>query len=266
MTPLFYVAALLYAAASLLFLVYLFGRGEERLRQARWLLCAALVAHLAMIGALCTRGLNPLRDLRGALSLSAWLLGVGYLGATMRGRLAALGAFIAPLSLALLASARLTPQSTPAAGTASGLGHLGELHLALVALGVAAFGLAAAVAGVYLLQETALKRKRLGTLFRRSPPLAALDQAGRTLVLVGFPVYTLAVGTGVIWLARLPGHSGLRPEHALAGITWMLFALVIVARWTVGWRGRSAAWATVAGFLATVLVLLLYFGRRVFGG
>jgi len=257
--------AALYGAATALYFVYLFGRNEATLRVARWTLAGALAAHLAMIGLLCTQKLSPLRDLRGALSLTAWLLGVGYLVTTFRTRMGPVGAFIAPLALALLISARFTPQAASAtAGTAST--PLGKLHIALVAMGVAAFGLAAAVALIYLLLEAALKRKRIGPLFRRSPPLSALDDAGRMLILVGFPLYTLAMVTGAIWVARLPGHAAFRVEYLIAGITWVIFGLLILARWTVGWRGRQAALATVFGFVATMVVLVIYIGRRMLGG
>jgi ABC-type uncharacterized transport system permease subunit len=264
MTPFFFIVAALYGAATVLYFVYLFGRNEATLRVARWTLAGALAAHLAMIGLLCTQKLSPLRDLRGALSLTAWLLGVGYLATTFRTRMGPVGAFIAPLALALLVSARFTPQTASAGGTAST--SLGKLHIALVAMGVAAFGLAAAVALIYLLQEAALKRKRIGPLFRRSPPLSALDDAGRMLILVGFPLYTLAVVTGVIWVARLPGHGAFRVEYLIAGITWVIFGLLILARWTVGWRGRQAALATLFGFVATMVVLVIYIGRRMLGG
>jgi len=261
MTPLFFIVVALYAAATAVYFTYLFGRNERALRVARLTLCGALVAHLGMIGLLCTQKHNPLQDLRGALSLSALLLGVGYLVSTLRTRMGAVGAFITPLSLALLISARITPQTT-----GPGIHPLGKLHIALVAMGVAAFGLAAAVALIYLFQETALKRKRIGQLFRRSPPLTALDEAGRRLILVGFPIFTLAMITGAIWVARLPGHEGFRVEYLISAVTWLVFALLILARWTVGWRGRQAAWATVVGFVATVAVLVIYISRRMFGG
>jgi len=261
MTALLLISVGLYGLATLLYFTYLYGRREPALRVAWICLAAALAAHLALIGVLCTQKLNPLRDLRGALSLSAWLLGVGYLLTSIRGRMGAVGAFIAPLAFALLLSSRLAPQAQAAAG---GVGPLGKLHIALVAMGVAAFGLAAAVAVIYLFQEAALKRKRIGQLFRRAPPLAALDRVGRGLILVGFPIYTLAMITGVVWVSRL--HHGIRLEHVISAVTWLIFALLILARWTVGWRGRQAAWATLIGFVATVIVLVIYVGRRVAGG
>jgi ABC-type uncharacterized transport system permease subunit len=265
MTPLYLVTLVLYGAATAAFVVHIFGRSERLLRLGRWSLALALVAQLALIGTLCTRGFNPLRDVRGALGLSAWLLSVGYLLTTLRSRFAVIGALVAPVSGTLLLASWLMPLGGSPAGMARTLSLLGKLHIALSALGVAAFGLAAAVSMIYLFQEAALKRKRIGTLSRRTPPLTALDEAGRRAILVGFPIFTLAVITGLIWATRLPGE-GFRPEHAISAITWMIFAGLIAARVTVGLRGRSAALLTISGFAATLGVLLIYLSRRLLGG
>jgi ABC-type uncharacterized transport system permease subunit len=266
MTPLFLGAAGLYSLATIFYFVHLFGRSERTLKLARWSLAAALLVHLALIGLLCTRKLNPLRDVGGALSLSAWLLGIGYLATTFRSRMAPVGAFIAPLALVLLVSSFLARRGVADVGDAVTLGALGMLHIALASTGVAAFGLAAAVAVIYLFQEASLKRKRIGMMVRHSPPLTVLDRVGRRLILVGFPLFTLALLTGVAWVSQLPGHEKIRMEYLLAGIAWVTFALLILARITVGWRGRPAAWATLLGFLATLVVLMIYLGRRFLGG
>ena len=109
------------------------------------------------------------------------------------------------------------------------------------------------------------EQKRISALYRRSPPLNTLDEIGRRLILVGFPIFTLAVGTGMIWLTRLPGQGGVRPEYLISGVTWLVFAAQILARLTMGWRGRRAAWTTVLGFCATVAVLAVYMVRRLMG-
>lgn len=266
MNALFLVSAALYGLASFLYLAHLFGRGDGVVKLARWTLCASVLAHLGLIGWYCSHRFNPVADLRGALSLIAWLLAMGFLVTTIRSKMRILGAFITPLALVLLVVSWLTPTTEPAVDGAGVMRVLGELHIGLSALGVSAFGLAAAVALIYCIQENALKNKRLGPLFRRTPPLNTLDDAGRRLILVGFPLYTLALITGVIWSASLPTQVGARPEFIIAGITWLVFAALIVLRVTLGWRGRRAALLTVSGFSATVVVLVIYLLRRILGG
>ena len=265
MHVLFYLTAAFYGLTSAVFVAYLLGRKEELLNRGRWLLGATLVLHLAMIGSFCMEGLHPLMDASGALNLMAVFLSISYLLTLLRWRLGAAGALIVPLAFALFLSGKLTPRSSlePAEALAK---RLGELHLTLVALGVSAFALAAAVSLLYVLQESALRSNRLGALYHRTPPLTTLDDAGRQLTYVGFPIFTLAVLTGVLWMMRLPQHTSFRLEHAISGVIWLIFGSLIVARRTVGMRGRRAAELTLVGFAATALVLVLYMGRRLVAG
>lgn len=267
MTVLFLITAALYTLASLVYLAYLFGRVEGVVRMARWALALATLVHLGMIGWYCSvHRLNPVMDLRGALGLTALLLCAGFLISTVRSRMSILGAFVTPLALVLLVAAQLTPRGPVGQAADDTLRALGHLHIGLSAFGVSAMGLAAAVALIYLFQESALKRKKLGPLFRRTPPLNTLDEAGRRLILVGFPLFTLAMITGVVWVAKLPGHGGWRPEYVIAGLTWLVFGALILTRVSLGWRGKRAAQLTVLGFGAMVAVLLIYLLRRVLGG
>ncbi len=258
------ISAALYGLSLLLYLVFLFGRDEGAVRLARASLLAALLVHLGMIGYLCTHHLNPIRNLRGALSLTGWLLGAGFLAFTHWRRMSVLGAFITPLTLCMLLASRITPGATPAGETAGASRTLGNLHIFLSTTGVAIFGLAAAVSLIYLLQERALKRKRMGRLFRIAPPITDLDAAGRRLIMIGFPLYTLAMVTGVLWTFQLHGIGG-RPEHIISLVTWLIFAALIGLRVTVGLRGRRAALLTILGFAAMVAVLMLYMARRLLG-
>jgi ABC-type uncharacterized transport system permease subunit len=266
MTPLFLFAIGLYALAGVVFIAHLFNGGGAMLRFGRWALGAALLCHLALIGSLCIAQQNPLRDVRGALSLSALLLGLGCFLTTLRLQYGLIGALVSPLAIALLITSRLTPAGSAPPGMERTTTLLGKIHIALAALGVAAFGLAAAMAILYLFQEAALKSKHIGGFYRRTPPLTSLDEAGRRLILVGFPIFTLAVITGLVWVARLKLNEGFRIEHGISGITWLIFAGLIIARVTVGLRGRRAAVLTVLGFAAAVAILLLYMSRRLLGG
>ena len=265
MHVLFYLTAAFYGLTSAVFVAYLLGRKEGLLNWGRWLLGATLVLHLAMIGSFCMEGLHPLMDASGALNLMAGFLSIGYLLTLLRWRLGAAGALIVPLAFALFLSGKLTPRGSLAPAEALAK-RLGEVHLTLVALGVTAFALAAAVSQLYLLQESALRSNKLGALYRRTPSLTTLDDVGRRLIYVGFPIFTLAVLTGVLWMMRLSQHTNFRPEYAISGIIWLIFGTLIVARRTVGMRGRRAAVLTLVGFAATALVLALYIWRRMVAG
>jgi ABC-type transport system involved in cytochrome c biogenesis permease subunit len=80
-------------------------------------------------------------------------------------------------------------------------------------------------------------------------------------VLFGFPIFTAAIMLGVIWGAQREIDL-TRPEHPLALIAWIAFAVLVVVRTTQGWRGRRAALLTLVGFAGAVLVMAIYFVRR----
>lgn len=266
MPIMFYVSLALYGAASVIVLLRLLRRSRALTVAGRALFGAGLLAQTLATGALCLQGLHPLRDVAGALHLTTWLLVAAYLATALAWRIDVLGLLVGPLALVLLLSSRLAPRAPPRPLGPHWLALLGKVHLTLVAGGVAAFALAAAVAAAYLLQDRALRSNRPGALYRRTPPLATLDRLGRRLLAVGFPVFTVALVSGVLWVVQLRAPHGLRLEHLVAGGVWLVFAVLLVARWTTGLSARRAALLTVIGFAATVLVLLIYVGRRMGAG
>lgn len=268
-SPLFWIAIFLYGLAALLYGAFFFPRPPESearsqslawaRRLSPWILGAAFLAHGGDISwRAVVDDLHPGHSVREALGFGSWVIVGVYLIAARGQRLGLLGPFIAPASLALLAAARLGVD----ADAASGVTLLGRIHIALATLGVAVFAVATGIAVVYLLEERNLKRKKFGgVLFKSGVALESLDRLAHRMVLIGFPIFTVALMLGAIWVAqRASGYD--RPEYPLALITWLSFAALIVSRTGWGWRGRKAARLTVVGFAAAVLVLAIYVARR----
>jgi ABC-type uncharacterized transport system permease subunit len=200
-------------------------------------------------------GLHPVSSVREAIGFAAWVLVGVYLIAQLKRRLDAVGAFVAPVALVLEIAARLGPDGD----RVQGLGVLGRVHIALASFGVSVFGLATAIAVLYLLEERQLKRRRFSRIVRKGPALETLDNLGHRCVQLGFPVFTVAMISGAWWSTRL--DAGLRPEYVIAGVAWAAFAALLIARVTAGWRGRRAAVLTIVGFSASVAVLGVYLVR-----
>ena len=145
------------------------------------------------------------------MSLAAFLIALAYLLTSLRYRLTAAGAFAVPAVVALILLARLAP----AEASVPAMGRLGQAHILLATLGVAVFAFAAALAIVYLFQDRSLKRKQLDRADARGTPLETLDRLAHRCVSIGFPVFTLAIVTGAIWVARLGllhGHGDAAPR------------------------------------------------------
>lgn len=263
-SPAFYVALVLYGAATLFYV-------SATTQHARWLptaarltLLAAFLTHGVDIGWRGVQGVHPGTSVREALGFLSWVMVGGYLFWSWRVKIGLLGAFVAPAALAILAVARLTPSGE----AMEGLGTLGRIHISLATLGVAMFALATAVAVMYLAQDRSLKKKQFDDLvLKRGDALETLDRLSHRLVVIGYPIFTASLMLGVIWEARRHDPSGFaRPEWLMAGVIWLTFGGLIAGRTARGWRGRRAALLTIAGFTASVAVLGIYLARRALGG
>ncbi len=69
---------------------------------------------------------------------------------------------------------------------------------------------------------------------------------------------------GAVWVSRL-GEKLTRLEYPLAVVTWLAYAVLLVARQIYGWRGRRAARLALEGFAAALAVLVVYLVRRMVG-
>lgn len=258
MTMLSTITVILYGLAGLIFVAYLFKRDDRVRKAGRTLTALTLVVHFAAIGSFCVRGLHPLLGIGGILNMIAFFVALGYMLFGLRWRVGFAGAIALPLTFALVASGQITPRVAAAGGVSA---TLGKLHLVLVAMGVTTLFMAAIVAIAYLRQDRALRSSKLAILDQQGPALTTLDAIGLRLIMVGGPLFLLAVITGVLWSMRLDG-AVLRIEHLLSGVILLIFAVLIIARLTVGWRGRKAALLTLSGFGVTAVVLAIYMLRR----
>jgi ABC-type uncharacterized transport system permease subunit len=261
---LFVLTALAYVGATAVYFAFLFtGRGADSVnRIGGRLLGAGAALHAAHI---CVASLYlhvcPVEGIHFPVSVVAMLMCVLFLALRRRFRTGVLGAFVAPFALTALAASRMS--GGPAADSATRVGGaLLPVHILVNVGGLAMFGLAFAAATLYLIQERLLKRKRVEGLFQRLPPLDALDRAEHKFLLYGFPLLTIGILTGTVWARKV--EMGGTADILRAGFgyaAWLLIAGVLVLRAAAGWRGRRAAYGTIAGFGFAMLVLVVYLVR-----
>jgi ABC-type uncharacterized transport system permease subunit len=194
----------------------------------------------------------------GSLNLFVWLVVGAYLIWGCRPRFRLLGLVVMPLAALLLAV------SYAAGGVdASGEGRYSTLflvlHVGLVLAGFAGFTLAAALAALYLWQERELKHRSSTLLRLRAPSLVSLESLAARTVAVALPVLTLGMAAG---FARIRHGSDLDPLIVLTLLTWTVYGAFLLLRYGAGWRGRRAAYVTLAGFaLVVALQLSLQMGH-----
>ncbi len=251
-----------YAVASGLYFTQLAGRAPRGVKWAKPVLGLAAVAHLghflliSMVQKAC-----PVEGIHQATSLAALASVCLYLVASGFFRVEVIGAFVAPVCLAAILAARFVglPDVTPPVKSA-----VLPLHVTAILLSSALFAIASALAATYLLQEKQLKQKKGLGLLQRLPPLDVLDRASHRFLLAGFPLLTVGIVTGLVWIGRI-GEGGGLLRQILAYAAWVLFAVVLFMRSAGGWRGRRAAWGTILGFGCACLVFVFYLVRTQLG-
>jgi ABC-type uncharacterized transport system permease subunit len=264
-TPVFGLTVAAYGVSTLLFFEVLRTGGARVQSWASRSLAVAIVAHLGYLAVdYLVIGRPPLATLHETLAALSLLITVLFL-ATMRShRLPVLGAFITPVSLLLFLAASLGQQDAVVPEGVRSV--LLPIHIAVNVLGLAAFALAFALALAYVIQEQLLRRRQVGGLFQRLPPLDVLDSLAFRFVTLGFPLFTLGVVTGSIWAARLGNVLGFSTGQGFALLAWVFFASVLFSRAAGGWRGRRAAIGTVLGFVCAMAAVGGYVLRDVGGG
>ena len=253
----FHIVLLAYLLASLTFWFHLGIRRTWISLMADGLLAGGFALQTALLGArLWTQTLLAWNDVYAYLGLLSWAIVAAYLITVWRYRIEALGAFVVPLvflAAAVSGVPEVTPMTLPAAFRNLWLG----VHIFVALLGYAALTLMFCAGIMYLMQENQLKSKRPGVLHYRLPSLSVLDDLNRRALILGFPLLTQGIITGSVWAKYLHGsylHWSLTSLPLL--LAWLMYALLLTARFAMGWRGKKAASAAVGGF---VVVLVSYF-------
>jgi ABC-type uncharacterized transport system permease subunit len=218
----------------------------------------ALAALLHGIAFLELHRLEPtpqLTDLPLAVSLAAWLLVLSFLALQLRLRTRALAVLVGPgafLGTVFAAFSATAPEPGDA-----GSALWSHLHVLLASGGLALLGVAGAAGGLYLIHHRAIKRKHPVGLPSALPSLENLDRANSLGTALGFLLLSLGVLTGVLWVETREGRlwpGGLHANATLA--VWLVYAVLVGARFATEQSARLAAIGAVAGFLLLAAVVI----------
>ena len=76
---------------------------------------------------------------------------------------------------------------------------------------------------------------------------------------IGFIGLTMAVFSGLIFVDNLFAQH-LAHKTILSLVSWMVFGILVLGRWRLGWRGKVALRWVLGGF---VILALAYFGSKI---
>jgi ABC-type transport system involved in cytochrome c biogenesis permease subunit len=120
------------------------------------------------------------------------------------------------------------------------------------------FMLTGLVVGIFISLIFLLLVWRRSDLERLLPTADSLDRITYKTICLAFPLLTLTIATGAYWANQTWGsYWSWDPKETWAAITWLVYALYLHMRITVGWRGRQAAYFAIAGF---AVVIFTFFG------
>ena len=90
------------------------------------------------------------------------------------------------------------------------------------------------------------------------PSLETLDKETFHLILIGFCLLTIALLSGFFFLENISTQH-LPHKVILSLLSWFVFGVLLLGRWKLGWRGKTAMRFALLGFF---LLLLAYFGSK----
>lgn len=258
----FKIALFASLASSLCYVLSILVKRVVAAKIATWVLLAVFLFLTVSFGFRCvTTGSSELLTSHGVLVFFAWAMSGGYLALQIKTKTRVLGVLVAPLVSLILIGASIgigARMELPVVLR----GSLVPLHVLLTLTGEALLIIASVAGGMYLVQNRAIKKKKMGGVVRLLPSLTDLDRINHLSLLAGFPLLTLGVLLGSLWAsAVLGGHWQWDPKFIWASIVWFFYGILIYQRLFLGWKGHRPALYSSAAFS---LLLASYLAVRLF--
>ena len=250
-------ALVLILLATAAFIVYLVRQNKSVYHWAYRLLLAGFAFLTLFVGyEYYALGVAPVLTLKSSLSFFAWTVLLVYVLFHLKFRLMVLGSFVAPVAACLLILS-----STLSAGDVTVKPVFRSLwlpvHIGTAFVGNGFFAVTFVAGVMYLIQESQIKKKRLGSLYSRLPSLETLDSINHFALICGFTFMTAGMITGSIYAQyALGSYWRWDPKEVCSLMAWIFYAVLLHERLAVGWRGRRAALLSLFGFLILVLAFV----------
>ena len=223
----------------------------------RTAIAAALIIHaMGLYGALFSAA-GMRFSFSFALSLMMWLAVLIYWLESFMARMEGMQPMVLPLAAACAFLPVIFPQAHLVAN-ASATGF--KLHFLAAMLAYSLLTLSALHAIFMGFTENALHKRLITRSLATLPPLLTMESLLFRMLLLGFILLTLTVGSGVLFSETLFGKPlSLDHKTLFAFASWSIFAMLLIGRHAWGWRGKRALRWTLAGF---ALLILAYVGSR----
>ena len=189
----------------------------------------------------------PLTDLTWSASLMAWIGTLAYLALLRRTKVSGLVVLVAPMAFLGVFLAALDLPG-PSAATTAGSASVAHAHVLLASAGFALLGLAGLCGALFLAEHRRLKRRQ-ALPGSGLPSLESLDRAGAVALAVGFPLLTLGVVTGAMWVHAAHGATLTGSPHEVGALlAWCVYLALVLQRFAAHQGARRCAVSAITGF------------------
>jgi cytochrome c-type biogenesis protein CcsB len=252
------IVILFYLSSTALYATYFIKQKDFLYQTGYYLLLIGFLIHFLGIGIQYTKtGIFPAGNLKENLSIASGAVAGVFLLLKYKFNLKILGIYTAPLAATVMIISFVLPGSPPEPNLLFKNFWL-ILHVTVIFIGEASFALACGAGILYLAQEHAIKTKNHGFFYRRLPSLDLIDSTGYACIVFGFTLLTIGLITGSIYAKSVWGRFwSWDPKEVWSMISWLLYAILLHQRLTMGWRGRRAAIMAIVGFAA---LMFTFFG------
>jgi len=250
----------------LLSIGYAFMRREALARWERNILLGAVVSHaVSLILRMHVAALNapggfyvPWSNWFESFSFFGFVMAAEYLYIQRKDRFPILGSFVTPLIWILMAAALRSPYGTSITPFPPNLKSTWmAIHIPMIFVSYAAFGIAFGIGLAYLLEEHQIKSKKPSHLGFRLPPLDVMDHLIFKIIMFAFPVLTIGLLLGAGWAHQAWDKSkGLDAKVAWSLITWLVYLIYLHFRLLAGWRGRKTTYLSLVGFAVIIFTFI----------
>lgn len=219
-----------------------------------WAIAAPLLMHTWLLHRSVFIGEGVFLGVGNSMSAIVWLTVLIYWLGSFHYRLRSLQVFV-------LGTAAVGVLMPLAFGSTHPLPHTDfpafRLHLLISMLAFSLLTIASLQAFMMALLERRLHSGTLPPYLRALPPLLSMERLLFQIILAGFLLLTLTLGSGMVFSEELFGRP-LRFTHKVVFglLAWVIFAALLSGRRIYGWRGRVALRWTLAGFLTLVLAYI----------
>jgi ABC-type uncharacterized transport system permease subunit len=190
----------------------------------------------------------PLTDLPTAASFAACVGTLFFLLLQGRARLAGLTVLVAPVAFVSVfyAALRIPHGGVP---TFESIAPWAHSHVLLASAGLACLAMSGVAGFLFLVEHRRIKAKRPLDPRFPLPSLEALDRVNLASLAVGFPLLTLGLVTGLLWVHAVRGTFVAGGQHEVwLAVSWVVYAVLVAVRFAARQGARPAAASAVAAF------------------